>query len=246
MKHLAALLAPLFLLLSACAGIVKSPQQAVLVEPSVIVDSSASYWWRYDVHLSWPEQQEPSWYMDMFLADQLFSPVLLEYSPKLPLWRFHRRAIRDNSGHRFALLFFSDAHLAKDIYQSIEQRYRFLESIGLHGIDHITKSDLANPPPAGIAAASDGHWYVEIQQTWPYFIKGVSESWLRLVQALARPELVNSEIPDFDALSGVYSKIENQVKAYWRNQGGHAYLHHLNAIFGYEDVIITERKLMRF
>ena len=246
MKFRIAMLLPIIVLLSACATQVKSMRTDLIAGANNPVLSGDAYWWRFEVHMQWPENQAANWYMDLLLADQLFAPVIEEFSSQLPVWRFHRRAVRDPGGHRFAMLFYSDVDLARKVFERIEQRYSFLQNIGLHGIEYVAKSDLSNPPPPGIAAASDESWYVEIQRTWPYFIKGVSESWLHLLQSMARPALADQDIPDFDALATIYQKVNDKMSVYWRNQGGHAYLHHLNAIFGYTDVIITERKLMRF
>lgn len=36
------------------------------------------------------------------------------------------------------------------------------------------------------------------------------------------------------------------LTALWQNEGRHAFLHHLNALFGYEPILIIEKRPMRF
>jgi hypothetical protein len=36
------------------------------------------------------------------------------------------------------------------------------------------------------------------------------------------------------------------VDGLWRGNAQHAWLHHLNALFGYQPVLIREQRLMRF
>jgi hypothetical protein len=40
--------------------------------------------------------------------------------------------------------------------------------------------------------------------------------------------------------------VDEVVEEMWRQEGSHAFLHHLNAIFGYEPVVVYERRLMNF
>jgi hypothetical protein len=57
-----------------------------------------------------------------------------------------------------------------------------------------------------------------------------------------------ADVPAHDdnvyALLDRYRQAESKVSALWRNEGQHAFLHHLSAIFGYEPVLI--RKEIRF
>jgi len=43
-----------------------------------------------------------------------------------------------------------------------------------------------------------------------------------------------------------YREISQEVEATWRNEGGHAFLHHLNALFGYGPVNLPGKIEMRF
>ena len=246
MKKTAIVLLPVLLIFTACTQTIRPIPNQWLNTGGAPADSSTSYWWRYNIYLSWPQDQAPAWNMDLLLADQLFAPVLQAHDAELALWRFHRRAGKDAAGHRFALIFYCQPELAAQLYAEIDARLALLTSIGLQGIDRIDKTALENPAETEIASTSDKTWSVEIQRSWPYFINGVSKAWLHLIQEIAAPKLNDIDIADFDTLLAHRAQVESQVNADWRLQGGHAYIHHLNAIFGYIDVIITERTLMRF
>ena len=44
----------------------------------------------------------------------------------------------------------------------------------------------------------------------------------------------------------LYSRVNDEITEVWQKKGRHAYLHHLNAIFGYEPLILYEKRLLRF
>ena len=122
----------------------------------------------------------------------------------------------------------------------------------MQGIESIQQTDSQRPPKLAISATSDPSWDVVIQSTWPYFIKGVSESWLMLVGNLAQAQIEQltqdqaQGLPNFETLLVAYKAVSTQVEGLWREQGAHAYLHHLNAVFGYAQTVVTQRRLMRF
>ena len=43
-----------------------------------------------------------------------------------------------------------------------------------------------------------------------------------------------------------YKKLNQKITRVWQQEGAHALLHHLNAIFGYEPLVICEERLIRF
>jgi hypothetical protein len=47
-------------------------------------------------------------------------------------------------------------------------------------------------------------------------------------------------------LEDFYRVVNERLVELWRDEGGHAFIHHLNALFGYEETFIYERRLMRF
>jgi hypothetical protein len=104
--------------------------------------------------------------------------------------------------------------------------------------------------PAGtehlVEATSDPSWSPAIQRTWPYFIMGISEMWLRLVDEHARSLAASPPPATLAHVVAFYETVNRSVSLAWGTEGEHAFLHHLNAVFGYEPIRITERKAYRF
>ena len=84
-----------------------------------------------------------------------------------------------------------------------------------------------------------------MQRAWPWFATGVSANWLALIREVA----AGREPPparDLQALVAHYAAVHDEVTALWREAGQHAWLHHLNALFGYQPLVFQERRLLRF
>ena len=91
----------------------------------------------------------------------------------------------------------------------------------------------------------DPAWPLEIQRSWPYFIMGASQAWLMLVQELSAENELPGEV-DYPSLLRHYQEVDVQLSAQWRENGQHAYLHHLNAIFGYQPLLVRSKELKTF
>ncbi len=68
--------------------------------------TGAKGWWYAKFRMDWPKDAEPLWHMDPLLAHRVIAPVLSRYSEEISLWRFHRRAAPDASGHQFSFIFY--------------------------------------------------------------------------------------------------------------------------------------------
>jgi hypothetical protein len=221
-------------------------------------DNEGNAWWKVSVRMVWPQEQDVAWHMDALLAQEVFAPLLKRYEPKLPLWRFHRRAARDGGGHRFTFHFYTDKASAARVLALVQSNELLDELKQANLVSKVSVSDIDKTTPGRLGANADPRWSVAVQQAWPYFIKGVSEMWLKLVQdyvaqARAADEAASEEgIANGDDMTALqkrealYERAEQAVRAVWKNEGGHAMLHHLNALYGYEDIIVYERRITRF
>jgi len=209
-------------------------------------DDSKYGWWYARFQINWPEKTRPSLYLDTMLAHKIVLPVLNKNRKNIYLWRFHRRAARDGAGHQFSFIFYASPPAARKIYRSIAAD-PFLNQLKLAGIvvRHIfDNTDTVVKP--GIEATSDPNWSVQIQKSWPYFIMGTSQTWLDLIVQLADNTAGEYPPSSLQEIQLFYQQIHTSITDLWQVEGRHAFLHHLNAIFGYAPVIVYEKRLMRF
>lgn len=216
------------LLLAACATPPKAPEPR---EPEVEAADTAARWWQVAFRIHWPEEAPLAWHMGPLLAHRVAGPALLRHEQSIPLWRFHRRAARDDAGHQFSLIFYASPATARVLFSEIEQ-VPLLEALTAAGdVETVRLQERGQ----AIAATSDAVWNPAIQRSWPWFIMGVSRSWLELIDQVA------GALPESASLEQThahYREAVAEVTALWQQQGGHAYLHHLNAVFGYEPLMV--------
>lgn len=203
------------------------------------------YWWQLGFGLTWPEGEPADFSRHLLIAEQLLLPTIVEYQGKLPLWRFHRRAGRDATGHQFSMIFFSDAATAAQINQGVTSNPLTHWLVERKVIDE-TRFAQRSPEELGrLELTSDPSWPIEIQRSWPYFIMGVSQTWLMMVQEMSALNTLEREI-DYPTLLLHYQQVDARLTLQWRDYAQHAYLHHLSAVFGYEPIYIRSNELKTF
>ncbi len=205
-------------------------------------DSNALQWQAIRFRMPRDRDGNSNWTMDPMLAHKVVGPALLEYSDRLPLWRFHRRSAPDAAGHQFSFIFFTDAATADALHAWVagEPLLNSLKQAGLL-LDVLHEREGFDRLPR-IAATSDPSWSPELQAQWPSFIMGASSIWLGLInETLPEPR---DEHETLESLLGRYGIANDKVTRIWSNEGQHAFFHHLSAIFGYRAVKI--RKSIHF
>jgi len=242
-----ACLVALAVLVAACSPVLQvEPAPAYEPEPASIPTSENDrHWWQLRFKLAWPGGEEPDFSLHPLIAEQLLLPVIVDYQTAIPLWRFHRRAGRSPAGHQFSLIFFSDETTASRIFQEIESNplTGWLTEQGL--IEKVSFDRRSDAELGRLGLASDPDWPVEMQRSWPYFIMGASQAWLMLVNELSVENPIAGTV-EYPALLEHYREVDTKLNAQWREEGQHAYLHHLNAIFGYQPLLIQTQGLQTF
>jgi hypothetical protein len=203
-------------------------------------------WWYARFRIKWPEDTEPSWHIDLLIAHRIIAPVLLRYNDRIPLWRFHRRAARDAEGHQFSVTFYSTPETAAQIFNTFrsDPLLKRMKKAGVIIQDLYEDTGKVHAP--NIEDTSDGNWSPPIRKSWPYFIMGVCRMWLAQIAEIAGSIPVEKRSTSLRALLESYRRINEAIKPLWREQGYHSMLHHLNAIYGYEPVLVREVNLRRF
>lgn len=225
----------IILLLSITYGCAYAPADATkqldLNLPVQSSDNDQLYWWYARFKINWPENTAPDFSVDTLLADAVIEPVLLKNQDNITLWRFHRRAHRDQAGHQFSFIFYSDKNTAATIFKELKNSDLTRELLTHGTIASFSAENLDTNDRSSIYSASDNHWSDTLQVAWPYFIMGVSATWLELINQQTRQS--NKE-HDLDRLLVKYQDVNNKINRIWYEEGNHAFIHHLNALFGYE------------
>jgi hypothetical protein len=228
-----------------CAGI--APGRSVQNPPlEPVADTGAKGWWAVRFQLNWPEDASPAWYMDTLIAHRVVAPTLGRYQEKIDLWRFHRRASRDSAGHQFSFIFYTDLVSARLITDELRNDALVASLMRSSSVRRVLSEDTQSITKPEIADTSDPVWPPAVQQAWPYFIDGVSRSWLELVEQTAQRSRPAVDDMSVSVLQDYYRTIDKEVQEAWETQGRHVFLHHLNAIFGYAPVVVYEKKYMKF
>ncbi len=233
---------------SGCAWIA-NVKKAKPVEPESVGQKSVNAekgWWYARFRMDWPKDKDPAWYMDLILAHRIILPVLDQYKKQIPLWRFHRRAGRDPAGHQFSFIFYASRETAQEIYDAIRSSRLLEELIAERLVVDTIYDDTTADLRSDLGATSDPHWSLEIKRTWPYYIMGVSRMWVNLIDEVSKETIKERDLSNLGDLQEDYRKVNEVIEKQWRQEGRHAFLHHLNAIFGYEPLVVYERRLMNF
>jgi len=201
-------------------------------------ESNKGGWWYVRFKIEWPHGAPPPWHIDPLIAHRIIYPVLSNHQKDIQLWRFHRRAARDKYGRQFSFIFYSSPETASRLNDTLKINPLLTVLKGSGIVEEIFYDNTMNMGRPDLEATSDTHWSVPLQKSWPYYIMGVSMTWLHLIDLevknsgkLTGPETV-------EGLTAYYKKINASVTKVWQHEGKHAFLHHLNALFGYEPVFL--------
>jgi len=235
----------LLISLTGCASLGHGPKHEVKpVAPEEL--PSGNGWWHARFRMNWPPDTEPIWHMDLYLAHQVILPLLDENKRDIHLWRFHRRSKRDGHGRQFTFWFYSTPRTAQQIFDALKSNPIIIDNLAAGFLGEVVYSNPAKIKRPNIEDTSDSSWPGSIQKTWPYYIDGVSRMWLNLVAQIADSDLKDGPPASLEEIDSFYRQVDESVTQLWQNKGRHAFLHHLNAIFGYEPLTYWEKRSMSF
>ena len=208
-------------------------------------EDTLNAWWYASFRVNWPlDEEDPAFDTDVLIAHRIVGPVLDLYGKQILLWRFHRRAARDEAGHRFSFIFYTTGTNARKIYTAIDSS-EVLKQLKAEGvIQQVVLDDTSTIGRPGVEATSDRNWSPQLQKAWPFFIMGVSQTWLDLIARYA--EDGRRKPASIAEMRAFYREISQEVESTWKKEGGHAFLHHLNALFGYGPVNLRGKLEMSF
>ena len=217
--------------LSACTHTLPAEKEIPQLA-EVTVNDADKAWYAARFSLDWEAGQEPKWYLGTLLGGEVISPLLAQYAQQLSYWRIHRRAVRDQTGHVFSFIFYSSKASAAEIYQQLQSNKLLLQLQQQQDLLKVSYDPLAANPEARLAETSDPVWPATIRKTWPLFMMGASQMWL------AQIEIIKQGTPSEQGATQRYQSIQDQMTQLWEQQGQHALMHHLSALYAYQPVSI--------
>ena len=203
-------------------------------------------WWYARFRLAWPPDTEPEWHMDLYIAHQVILPLLQSNKDDIRLWRFHRRAARDKSGRQFSFIFYSSPQMAQHIFETLRTDANIVNMKFSGIIDQDLYDNPVNITRPNLEDTSDRHWPVSIQKSWPWYIMGASQMWLNLITEVVTENMEEPPPATMTEIDAFYKRIDGIVSNMWEEDGRHAFMHHLNAIFEYKPLIYYEKKYFKF
>jgi len=200
-------------------------------------------WYFYRFRLNDKSNKGTRWWIDIFIIDTIIRQVIQNRSEfKIDLWRFHRRSAKDKAGHQVSLCCYTtnlNSVKISDFIKRTEEFKILLKS-------NLLKKYFMEKGGTEIEGSGDGSWSKEIQKTWPLFIQGASESILALILFISYNFRYSHDLNTILDIEEYYKNINEKLNLLWYNEGGHAFLHHLNALFGYEMIKTRQTVITSF
>ena len=194
-------------------------------------------WCRFIFKFEWSEDEGPRWWVGTYMIDTLFREILKVYGKKICMWRFHRRAEQDDNGHQLTLMCYTTERVGRRIELHISKSKVIRTLSG----GSFLRSYRVNFSGETISSTSDGKWDEVMRNAWPFFIQGVCESVLVMLERL-HIESSYSDIPrdllTDEWIESYYGVIHKRLVELWERQGSHAFFHHVGGVFGYAPVYV--------
>ena len=207
-------------------------------------DPQGSGWWFVRFKMDRPAE-ETRWEKDLLIAHRVASPLIAAHEGVIDLWRFHRRSAEDKTGHQFSFLFFTTAGVADSINQVVLDDPLVRRMLADGVIQEVITDAVDHNDHPNVGDTSDPNWSPVMQDTWPYYIMGVSRMWLAMIDQVSRESGMADDATLGEMLEH-YAQVNDAINHIWQQEGYHALLHHLNAIYGYKALVYWEKRWKSF
>ena len=146
----------------------------------------------------------------------------------------------------FSFIFFASASTAENVLNGIKIDPSIDRFIRAGIIDRAGYDDPMRIIRPNLEDEADKSWPLAVRRAWPYYMMGASQLWLNLIAETAAQKLADQPPASVAEIESFYQQVDRAVTEVWQNQGQHAFMHHLNALFEYEPLIYRERRYMTF
>lgn len=229
-------------------GVTGRAARIIITEDDVTSDKR----W-HDFHF-WiePLDENTRTWIDLFLLDAVIGNTLRNKNlldpPSALTWLIHRRWGNDDDGHEFKFSCYCNESIASDLNDTLLSHCRAYDTYRTT----LARCWPQRPSPYKHEPSSDTRpwrewdkWPEEFFRPWMFFICGLSRTLLELidsVQAVPSP-LTRPDPTNVAAVESFYTEVERRVSKLWRENGHEPFLHQLNAMFGYADIICVPRRV---
>lgn len=181
------------------------------------------------------------------IANEIFSPIIKGLGKHMTVWRFHRWFEPSRNRHSLRFKFYGP-DLSREISQRLQSYslYQELKKERLLEVDDNEDISCGKAEGRHIRDDNEDWWPNAIKEAWPYYIHGVSRAWLTMIRESVKQEGKMSPHSSLKEKIHLYGRINKRIEDEWRDYGGCALLHHLNAIFGYKHTRIDGHILNSF
>lgn len=183
-------------------------------------------------------------WIDLFILDLIIKPIVQYFSSigefnQIAYWRVHRRSADDEAKHMFSFLCeMTEATLDKVVTMILCNDYYIELKKSGYMIALVKRVE-------NLRLSSE--WCNTMVTAWPIFANGMSQTLMVMIDYLKTVE--EPELNSFKDREEYYKSMHEKISSVWRVDGGHAFLHHLNAFFGYQGVEVkpeVHRQLLTF
>lgn len=195
-------------------------------------DAKMKYWNQY--WFDFNDDKGDYRHIDFSIIRYVVYDIINKYNKDILHWRFHRRFNEDKAGHIFKLFVFTDKSIGQQVKTDIDTNllskllltHRILKSIDWK---EENKSDGLNDKVEGILDAQK--WTIEIKKSWIHFAEGVSKLMMDWILLYDAPKIDSNT--NFTEIDKRYKTIQDDFEGKILKDGQHAFIHHLDAFFGY-------------
>jgi hypothetical protein len=173
--------------------------------------------------------------LHLLIANEILRPVIESPDGEPWLWKFLRMSDPETGIHTFTFSFYGPQKLCSELIGHVyaDETYRELKEQGY--LELAGQEDLAIiRRGAEIKDIGDDSWPEEIRQVWPYYMHGVSRTWLKMAETCA--ESLRARMPHntFDEKVNFYNHVKRLVTERWIRYGWASMLNPLNGMFGHK------------
>ena len=164
-------------------------------------------WYSFQFKFEFEQNTRPKWWLDILMIDTVVRDIMENHKNNIQLWRFHRRADHDESGHKFKLW----CYTTEEVSIAIDEIARCHKSIGVLKENSLLLDYTTENSGSGVEGTSDPRWSNEVKKAWPYYIMGISQLILELIDLIKKQQDPLDDGAGIDVIERYYASIQGDL-----------------------------------